>query len=297
MSPTPSRADSRRELDSLINSLVGDSRPGSAGPRDPSSPAGGRGSRPTSVISAGQLSQDTVDPISPGPNIPTPAAAPQPLSIAPLTTVYEAPSSPRPEVITYSKGVQTSEAWSPPRRKSVGSDHEEEWSPTRVKTPRANKRFSRKERGRDEELRSNIRKEIEEELKALQQSGPDSLVADGASSQQKFSARTLTNEELNAVTSSEEFFDFVERSTKVIERALELDQEYDVLADYAQGSLHDMDDEDDEPGTTKGKKGRRVREIAQFWDERWSKKRMISDIGFSPKVCCVRVAEQTFLTK
>lgn len=73
--------------------------------------------------------------------------------------------------------------------------------------------------------------------------------------------------------------EFVERSSKVIERAL--DQEYDILADYALQGGAGMDD-DDVYGTTGGK-GRRVKQIAQFYDERWSKKRMISAIDFSPK--------------
>ena len=84
------------------------------------------------------------------------------------------------------------------------------------------------------------------------------------------------------MTSSGDFVEFVERSSKVIERAL--DQEYDILADYALGGVNGLDDDDDGFGATRGGKGRRIKEVAQFWDERWSKKRMISDISFSPKV-------------
>lgn len=76
--------------------------------------------------------------------------------------------------------------------------------------------------------------------------------------------------------------DFMERSTKVIERAL--DDHYDLLADYAQKGDQDIDEEDEDEGPARGKKGRRVKEVAQFYEERWSKKRMISDLGFSPKV-------------
>lgn len=278
--PTPNRADTRRDLDTFITSLVGESRPGST---RPGSPAQGRGSRPTSVVSAGQLSGDNGD--SPTTYTPAPPVGGiergmQTLSIGPLTTLYETPSDPKPEVITYSKGVQTADPWSPPKQRSFGSDSEAEESPTRVKTPRANKRLSRRERERDEELRQNLRREIEEELKALQQTGPDTAAAVSAP-QQNFPARTLTNEELNAVISSEDFLEFVERSSKVIEKAL--DQEFDILADYALGGMNGLDDEDEGYGSTGAKKGRRIKEIAQFWDERWSKKRMISDIGFSPK--------------
>ena len=84
--------------------------------------------------------------------------------------------------------------------------------------------------------------------------------------------------------SSEEFLDFVDRSSKVIERAL--DQEYDVLADYAVDELKGLDDDEDEGyASSRGRKGRRMKEVAQFYEDRWCRKRMISDINFSPKVC------------
>jgi dynein intermediate chain len=150
-----------------------------------------------------------------------------------------------------------------------------------VATP--SKRLSRRERDREEELRQNLRKEIEEELKAARDLTFDGPLKSPSqiSGTANFPVRALTNEELNAVTSSDDFMDFVERSTKVIERAL--DQEYDVLADYALGDHQGLDDEEDDFGNSRGKGRRRIREVAQFYDERWSKKRMISAINFSPK--------------
>jgi dynein intermediate chain, cytosolic len=65
----------------------------------------------------------------------------------------------------------------------------------------------------------------------------------------------------------------VERSSKVVERAL--DEDYDVLADYGLVTDNAGDEEIS---------GRRIKEVLQFYDERWSKKRMISDLHFSPKV-------------
>ena len=141
--------------------------------------------------------------------------------------------------------------------------------------------MTRRERERDEELRLNIRKEIEAELDALK---PSSQAAN-LDGKDNFPARTLNHDELNAVTASDDFLDFIERSTKVIERAL--DEEYDVLADYAMrgmDSLEDEDDDDDGDGNTRTKKARRAREIHQFHHERWTKGRMISDLDFSPKV-------------
>jgi dynein intermediate chain len=207
----------------------------------------------------------------------------QTLSIGPLSTVYEFDAEPKsakePEVITYSKGVQTNMDWSPQKSRGVGdSDSERDDSPTR--SPRANKRLSRRQKERDEEIRTQLRKEIEEEIKVAQQSGLDDGTAGG---KENYPFKTLTNEELSAVESSEDFIGFVERSTKVLERALDQQLGYDILADYSLGGL-DVDEEDEGYGSSGAKKGRRIKEIAQFWDERWSKKRMISDLGFSTKV-------------
>jgi dynein intermediate chain len=177
--------------------------------------------------------------------------------------------------------VQTTEPWTPDRGRQSPefSDSENERSTSEIQTPKASKRLSRREREKDEELRQNIRKEIEEELKALRDPVPDGPLSP-TYIPQNFPARTLTNEELNAVTASDEFMDFIERSSKVIERAL--DQEYDVLADYALGGTNGVG-EDEAGFGPPGKARRKLREVIQFYDERWSKKRMISALNFSPK--------------
>ncbi|KAF3909077.1 hypothetical protein ABW21_db0203133 [Orbilia brochopaga] len=56
-----------------------------------------------------------------------------------------------------------------------------------------------------------------------------------------------------------------------MERAL--DQDYDILADYGLG-LSNADEDSS---------GRKIKETIQFYSERWSKKRIVSDIHFSPK--------------
>lgn len=287
--PTPSRTGHRKDLDNLITNLVGESsRPSSAGPREPgaASPAT-RGSRPSSVLSTGGLSVEIAANSSvagDGPSPPqaqTTSTSTQTLSTA-LHTLYDYAPAPVKEVLTYSKGIQTADDWPQQRRDSQDgfSDPEDGESPSKSRTARSAKRLSRRERERDEEIRQNLRKEMEEELLALKDAKTDAYTSQSA--QQKFPGRVLTTEEQNAVTSSEDFLDFVERSSKVIERAL--DQEYDVLADYAAGSVEDVEDDSEDYGTNRVRKGRRIREVAQFWDERWSKKRMISDISFSPKV-------------
>ena len=158
---------------------------------------------------------------------------------------------------------------------TIYSDSDSAQSPSRK-----SKRLSRREREREEELRRNLRREIEEELKAVKEA--DTADAPPAA-QARYPSRALTSEELNAVIASEDFVDFVERSSKVIEKTL--DQEYDVLVDYGLAGVEGSNEEEDEGyGSSKGRRGRRMKEVAQFYDERWSKKRMISDLGFSPKV-------------
>ena len=176
------------------------------------------------------------------------------------------------------QSVTAPELQSSPQRKQRTTSYsgsESDSSPSRK-----SKRLSRREREREEELRRNLRREIEEELKAVKEPAAADLTT---IQQARYPSRALTDEELNAVTSSGDFLDFVERSSKVIEKAL--DQDYDVLADYGfVGMERYNEDEDEGYASSKGRKGRRMKEVAQFYDERWSKKRMISDLGFSPKV-------------
>ncbi|KAJ5491495.1 hypothetical protein N7539_003062 [Penicillium diatomitis] len=274
-SPVPSRTDSRAELDDLISRLV--DRPGSASLSHGAEGPSRKGSRPNSVLSASQLS---------GENVETQSSAARPLlqSVAVQTIGEEqaythsaseiqttpAPE-PKPEVVTYSKAIQTDDLESP-ARSEAGSDVSDDEKDAGVS--RSSKRLSGRGRERDEELRQKIRKEIEEEVQMAKQ-GADHHGPTHAS-HVRYPMRMLDDDELKAVTSSNDFLDFVERSSKVIERAL--DEEYDVLADYELGINGDVE-EDEETG----KKRRGIREVCQFWDERWSKKRMITDLSFSPK--------------
>lgn len=274
--PVPSRSNNAQELEKILHELIPE-RPGSVGPRNSGtySPTS-RNSRPNSILGGSKLSLEQIDRDSSSPfraaQVQTTSIATQALSTVPITTNYEFVPAPTPEVLSYNKGIQTSEPWSPPRanRSTDGfPDSDSDLSPSTARTPRGSKRLSRREREKDEALRQQLRREIEEELKALK--GP---VPDGPTpvAEPKFPARALTDEELNAVTSSNDFLDFVERSSKVIERAL--DQDYDILTNYALDGHEGVDNNENEA----------IREVAQFYDERWSKRRMISDMGFSAKV-------------
>lgn len=239
-----------------------------------------RKNRPTST--AADVTKAEHDTVTEAPQAQTTSIATQTLSTVPAVVSYEflPTPTPAPEVISYSKAIQTSDFGSPGRKDSRRGFHDSDSddSPSLDRSPRKSKRRSRREREREETLRQNLRKEIEEELSAAKKP-----VSDVATTEARYPARPLTNEELTAVTVSEDFLDFVERSSKVIERAL--DQDYNVLADYSLDGVVGVDsDEEEITGRGRSKKGRRIRQVAQFYDERWCKKRMISDIDFSSRV-------------
>jgi len=177
----------------------------------------------------------------------------QRLGIAQLRTVYDSPAEQRVEVVTYSKGVQTTEDVTSPdqRDQDVGTN--------------------------TEDLRANIRREIEEELRHVKED-PQTNVESEEDDQKKFPLKRFTETELHAISADDEFLDFVERSTKVIERAME--EDYDVLADYATRDIDPTEAEDEGGGS--GKRGRGIKQIIQFQSEQ-TKKRMISDLDFSNK--------------
>ncbi|PLN82833.1 WD40 repeat-like protein [Aspergillus taichungensis] len=270
VSPVPSRSDSRAELDDLISRLV--DRPGSASMSHGADGVSRKGSRPNSVLSASQISGND-------PEILSAPSRPISQSIAVQTVGAETypaptpgappPAEPPVEIVTYSKGVQTDDL-KQGLDSSVDSDGEDSQDPSGAGRP-----LSKKEREREEDIRKKLRKEIEEEVQAIQRQAEDQAGEEAA--KLRYPLRALDDDELKAVTSSDDFLDFVERSAKVIERAL--DEEYDVLADYELGGV-DGDLEEDEG---LGKKRRSIKEVCQFYDEKASKKRMISDLSFSPK--------------
>ncbi|KAI0726724.1 WD40 repeat-like protein [Fomitopsis betulina] len=83
--------------------------------------------------------------------------------------------------------------------------------------------------------------------------------------------REMTEEEKNSIFSAPEFLDFVEQSTKIIQRAL--NDNYDYVRDYTIGTETGGDDTE----------GRRVKCVCAFYSERYGKNRSITDVGWSPK--------------
>ena len=82
----------------------------------------------------------------------------------------------------------------------------------------------------------------------------------------------LTEEERAIILTAPEFADFVESSTKIIQRAL--NDNYDYIRDYTLGAESGVDDSE----------GKRVKRVCAFFDERYGKNRSITAVDWSPKV-------------
>lgn len=202
----------------------------------------------------------------------THSVATQTFSAASAATVFEvAPeAAPRHEYIAYSKAVQTD-----PLPRDI---FQEENRNVRLAAEDAAVNLQNQRQDNRDEIRASLRKEIEAEMKASSES-PSTQISPTA--QRRYPLRTLTSDELDAVASSSEFLSFVERSSKVIERAL--DEEYDLLADYTISNTHDeVDVGDDASHPRLPRKSFALAQTQQFFDSNQSCRRQISDIQFSP---------------
>jgi dynein intermediate chain, cytosolic len=98
----------------------------------------------------------------------------------------------------------------------------------------------------------------------------------------------LTEEERASIITAPEFLDFVEQSSKIVQRAL--NDGYDYIRDYTIGTesggsvfqfwssvfIYRLERRDDS-------EGKRVKRVCEFWDERYGKNRSITDVDWSPK--------------
>lgn len=207
-------------------------------------------------------------------------------SIEPLETVAVNPSVPkREEVASYSTGIQTTESWPLAGDESQSeADHGDDgYSHARKRYGKRGTRLQREQR--EEDLRKQLRQEIEQEM----QQQPDEVTKNGTTNGFKpngpSSSRSLTTAEMATLARSAPFEAFIEKSSKVVERALE--QDYDILADYS------LEDHLALRNGETTEESRSLRQLTQFYDERWSKRRMISDIDFSPKFPEICLASYT----
>ncbi|TFK51665.1 WD40 repeat-like protein [Heliocybe sulcata] len=250
----------RRDVDDLVNSLLGGRRGiDSAGDLTPSSsvpgtPSIGQGSSlagPSAL--SGRLSRQSQsdfgsEALSLGTTLAhsatdnvmertmTPRLVPDLIDVE--QELFELPQKER---VIYNKEVQTMSTETEP---SLNIEEE-----IRERILREKER-ELEERAREEELEeesSKLDKEIEQEI------------------------RELTEEEKLSVFTSPEFLDFVEQSSKIVERAL--NDNYDYIRDYTVGAEAGADDSE----------GKRVKRVCAFWDERYCKNRSVTDVDWSPK--------------
>ncbi|EJD07558.1 cytoplasmic dynein intermediate chain [Fomitiporia mediterranea MF3/22] len=148
---------------------------------------------------------------------------------------------PRKERVTYDKDVQTTEITS----EETGPNEEEiRQRILREKEVEAEKLAKEREL---EEENEKLEKEIEQEI------------------------RELTEEERASIFIAPEFLDFVDKSSKILQRAL--NDGYDYIRDYTVGAEAGGDESE----------GKRVKRVCTFYDERYGKNRSITDLDWSPK--------------
>jgi dynein intermediate chain len=124
-----------------------------------------------------------------------------------------------------------------------------------------------------DELRSRIIAELEQERQQLDREiAEEKRLAQLA--QDETLKKGLSPPELETIFSSTKFTEFLEDSTKVVQRALS--ESYDYLRDYTI-----VDDEGREDA--EGRK-QRVRLLGSWRDEGWGKGRSVTAIDWSPKV-------------
>ncbi|KAG8756053.1 hypothetical protein FRC14_003410 [Serendipita sp. 396] len=123
-----------------------------------------------------------------------------------------------------------------------------------------------------EDLRRQLRQEYEQ-AQQQQQQRQQELEAEAAKLDKEIEEeiRELTEEERASILVAPEFLNFVEQSSKIVQRAL--NDNYDYTRDYTVGAQTGEDDLE----------GKRVKKFCAFWDERWCKNRSITDADWSPR--------------
>ncbi|KAK9761723.1 hypothetical protein K7432_013149 [Basidiobolus ranarum] len=225
----------RRDIDDLVASLVGDrtTQQSSTGLSSPE-PIYGESDTDKSV------SPTTTTPSSP--LQPFTLSASQPRFIPEFTSVETVIwDIPPKERVIYNKEVQTTEC-----------------------------SFDKPEIS-EEEIREKVQAEREKEDKLKLAALEEERAKQHKETEIASIVRELSEEEKQAILASNEFVDFVDQSSKIIERAL--NEKYDFMIDYTLG--HDADGDESS--------GNRVKFFCSFYDDKWSKNRSITDVAWSPK--------------
>ncbi|KAG6817524.1 hypothetical protein H0H87_007492 [Tephrocybe sp. NHM501043] len=264
--PTPAR----RDLDDLVNILVGSPSRGSresGGDRSPSIPGtpsmgntiGLPGPSALSMSGSGRASRQSDFSASVGPLPTQPSSATDHVIERVLTPriygdlidveqeLFELPRKDTQERVSYNKEVQT----------------------TAIETERSDEY--------EDDLRQRILKEhdIEKERLVREKELEEESVKLDIEIEQEI--RELSEEERAGILAAPEFIDFVEQSSKIVQRAL--NDGYDYIRDYTIGAESGGDDSEG-----------RVKRVCEFYDERYGKNRSITDVDWSPKYLELSVA-------
>ncbi|KAI8059385.1 WD40-repeat-containing domain protein [Gilbertella persicaria] len=153
------------------------------------------------------------------------------------------------EQVVYSKEIQTTD----------GS----------LEAPEISEEEIRKQITEEFELREKQKiAQLEEEIRKAEQEKQEEIRGKQKVLKKKIE---LTEEEAKTIQKSQEFAEFVDISTKLVERAL--NEKYDFMKDYTLG----IDVENDENS------GKHVKFVCKFWDEKWCKNRSVTDVNWSLK--------------
>ncbi|CAG8463596.1 9080_t:CDS:10 [Paraglomus brasilianum] len=140
----------------------------------------------------------------------------------------------------------------------------------------------------EKEIREKIEKELEKKEQQRREQLEEENARAEAARERAARARDLSEEQRKKIVQSSEFVEFVEHSTKIIERAL--NDEYNFMKDYST--------QDEDAGET----GNRVKYICSFFDDRWNKSRAtrsVTDVNWShkfPELCVASYNKNSIAT-
>ncbi|KAL4072982.1 WD40-repeat-containing domain protein [Scleroderma yunnanense] len=251
----------RRDVDELVNALVGNRGLDSGGDITPSSSMPGTPPRQstlfygTSTLSpSGRVSRQS-DAGSDKNSLGTTMIG---TANSGTDHVIERTLTPRfvPDLIDVEQ-----ELFELPQRERVIYNKEVQTTAVEVEAPEVSVEDIRQQIQRERELEAERvarEKELEEESIQLDQEIEQEI-------------RELSEEERTSIVTAPEFLDFVEQSSKIVQRAL--NDGYDYIRDYTVGTEANGDDSE----------GKRVKRVCAFYDERYGKNRSITDVDWSPK--------------
>jgi len=116
-------------------------------------------------------------------------------------------------------------------------------------------------------------KEVVHAETSSQKPQSDEKEADSKSDAQSQVAGEAAFIDKEAVASSQDFLSFLDRSSRIVERALYISSEYDIDRDYGFSDA----------AADKSSSKREVTQQIKLFDERWSKHRSVTDVSWSPQ--------------